>query len=899
MPQLLYVSLARDIARSIPSRAKIEIAGSDAGLPGGRSRHVDPVLMGGKGTLDDGARGTPAGGMQAEAITWSGRYRVLRELGRGGMGITYVARDQELDREVAFKLVRPDVGILDSAQVRLHREAQALARLAHPNIVAVYDVGVHQGRAFIAMELVKGQPLDPRQLTRTHSWREVLGIFQQVGAGLQAAHAAGLVHRDVKPSNIMLGDDGRVRLLDFGLAQPGDEPAGADAAHAGARASREMDEEPGAELNAPEALAGPGPQLTSTGAMVGTPGYMAPEQIDGHLADARSDQFSFCVSLFEALHGERPFFGKNVRMLRALMYHGVIREVSDGVPGWLQEIVVRGLSFDPAARWPSMDVLLAALARGARPRLAWWRIGGLMGLCMGAVTAAALTFSMGDEQTGAGIMCTGASAQIEEAWNDRQRSVVARAIHATGSAHAAEAWQRTRVLLDRYAEEWVTAATDACESMTATDDWGEERLVQMQCLTERRRSLRVLAGELGHLDGKEASAAIQAAGRLPRIATCADRDYLRTRIKPPEDERVAEQVEILRATITRADELQKLGKYEEALAIALPVLETATALGYAPLEAEARVRLGDLLEKNGDYQEAESQLRAAYFLARTLEHRAVAYEAASLLVVVLGNRMARYDEALEWGRHAHAELIGTDSDLDRASLLFHLGQALWKQGRYEEAAAHQHHARIIRERLLGPVHPDMAASLNGLGEVARLRGHHEEAASYYRQAIAVYEQTLGQDYPRLAYPLHNLGLVYSRQGRHAEVAEYFHRAWTVWEHALGREHIEVAYPLLGLATSYLHLGRAADALPLAERVLALRERNRVAPPELSEARFVLARALMDTSGDRGNGAARALELARQAQAALGDTPTAELQLDRREIEDWLAEHGRKALAGRR
>jgi tetratricopeptide (TPR) repeat protein len=853
----------------------------------------------GKGT-PDGARGTPAGGMQLEAARWSGRYRVLRELGRGGMGITYVAHDQELDREVAFKLVRPDVGGVECAQVRLHREAQALARLAHPNIVAVYDVGTHEGRGYIAMELVKGQTLDTQLLARTHAWREVLDIFRQVGAGLQAAHAAGLVHRDVKPSNIMLGDDGRVRLLDFGLAQPGHGPAGADAAHAGTPPERALHEEINEDIGAPDGFDGPGgpaPQLTRTGAMVGTPGYMAPEQIDGHLADARSDQFSFCVSLFEALYGERPFFGTSVRMMRALMYHGVIREVPDRgrVPGWLHAIIARGLSFHPAARWPSMDALLDALVRGARPRPAWWRIGGLMGLCMGAVTAAAAAFafaySMGDDQAGAS-MCTGAGAQIEEAWNDAQRAAVARAIHATGSAHAVEAWQRTQVLLDRYAEEWVAAATDACEAMTTTDDWGEERLVQLQCLTERRRSLRVLAGELGHLDGKEVSAALQAAGRLPRISTCADRDYLRTRITPPEDVLVAEQVEILRATMTQADQLQKLGEYEDAHAMALPVLEMAMALGYAPLEAEARARLGDVLEKTGDFQEAENQLRAAYFLARTLQHHAVAYEAASQLVVVVGNRMARYDEAHEWGRHARAELVGTDSDLDRASLLFHLGQVLSKQGRYEEAAAHQHHARIIRERLLGPVHPDMAASLNGLGEVARLRGHHEEAASYYRQAIAVYEQTLGPDYPRLAYPIHNLGLVHSRQGRHEEAAEHFHRAWTVWEHALGPEHIEVAYPLLGLATSHLHLGRAADALPLAERVLALRERHRVAPPELAEARFVLARALIATSGGTGNGAGRALALARQAHAGLGSTPTAELQLDRRAIEDWLAEYDR-------
>jgi serine/threonine protein kinase len=396
------VALARDIARSIPSRAKLELAGSDAGLPARPSRHPEPALVGARGTLD-GGRELSLDGTPRDVAMWSDRYRVLRELGRGGMGITYVAHDLELDRDVALKLVRPDVGGADAAQVRLHREAQALARLAHPNIVAVYDVGTYQGRAYIAMELVKGDTLDPQQMARARSWQEVLEVFHQAGAGLRAAHAAGLVHRDIKPSNIMIGDDGRVRLLDFGLAQPGDAPAEEAAARGRLPSPRSLGEEVDANADT-DFDAGPplaaGPRLTSTGAMVGTPGYMAPEQIDGQVADARSDQFSFCVSLFEALYGERPFFGKNVRMLRALMYHGVIREVPDRgrVPGWLHAIIVRGLSFDPAARWPSMEALLAALVQGARPRPPWWRLGALMGLSMSALTAAALTFGMNQDR---------------------------------------------------------------------------------------------------------------------------------------------------------------------------------------------------------------------------------------------------------------------------------------------------------------------------------------------------------------------------------------------------------------------------------------------------------------------------------------------------------------------
>jgi eukaryotic-like serine/threonine-protein kinase len=816
---------------------------------------------------------------------WIGRYRVLHELGRGGMGITYAAHDIALDRDIALKVVRPDVAVEEGAQTRLQWEAQALARLAHPNIVAVHDVGVHDGRTYLAMELVKGRTLDPRAMATTHTWQEVVQLFTQVGAGLQAAHEAGLVHRDVKPSNIMIGDDGRVRLLDFGLARAGDgrtpPPAGS-----------------------PD---GGRPDSDSSSLLVGTPGYVAPEQIDGLPADARSDQFSFCVTLFEALYGVRPFTGRNARILRSLIFHGIIRELPDEVagrvPAWLHAAVVRGLAFDPAARWSSMRELLAMLQRApvGRP---WWRSNVAVGAGLGALAVAALALGTTTHEQPAAGMCTGGRAQIEEAWNDQQRAAVGRALQANGSPYAADAWHRTATLLDRYAEEWLSAYVASCTALATNeawseDAWGEERLVQMQCLAERRRSLSVLVDELTQLHGQAVHEAVQATSRLPRIATCADRNYLRTRIPPPEEPRVAEQVEAVRATVARAEELQKLGKFEESLAILLPLRDTVAALGYAPVQVEVLVRLGDLLEANGAYEEAEDHLREAYFLARALAYHAVASEAASLLVVVVGRRMARYDEGHEWGRHAQAELASAGEDMDRARLFFHLGQMMVKEGRYDDAAVHLYRALIIRERVLGREHSEVAASLNGLGEVARLRGQDEDAARLYLQAYSIYEQALGPAYPRLAYPLSNLGLVRRRQGRHQEAAEYFHRAWVVWEQALGPEHIELAYPLVGLAASYLELGRAAEALPLAERALRLREQGHVGPGELAEARFIAARALLATTRAAGRPAVpgankevrRALDLARQAAEAMASTPSAELQLDRDQIHAWLSASG--------
>jgi tetratricopeptide (TPR) repeat protein len=873
----------RDTPGSAGQRGSRRRAGGAAGTAGLRSRSHVPTRV-------DEAPGRPRPShaidtampaMTPQPARWIGRYRVLHELGRGGMGITYAAHDSALDRGIALKVVRPDVAAEEGAQRRLQWEAQALARLAHPNIVAVHDVGVHDGRTYIAMELVKGRILDARSMATTHTWQVVVQLFVQVGTGLQAAHEAGLVHRDVKPSNIMIGDDGRVRLLDFGLARTGDGDA-----------------------QPPDSHAGSGSDADESSLLVGTPGYVAPEQIDGLPADARSDQFSFCVTLFEALYGERPFAGKSARILRSMIFHGIHRElpekVAERVPPWLHAAVVRGLAFDPAARWPSMRDLLAVLQR-APVRRPWWRSNVALGGGMGALAVAALALGVGQEQPAAG-MCTGARAQIEEAWNDEQRAAVARALLAGGSPYAADAWQRTATLLDGYAEEWHDAYVASCTAL-ATDEargedaWGEERLVQMQCLAERRRSLRVLVDELAQLHGQAVNEVVQAASRLPRIATCADRDYLRTRIPPPEDARVAEQVEAVRATLTRAEELQKLGQYEEGLAILLPLRDTVAALGYAPVRAEVLVRLGDLLENNGAYQEAEGHLREAYFVARGLSYHAVASEAASLLVVVVGRRMARYAEAHEWGRHAQAELVGAGSDTARARLFFHLGQMMVKEGRYDESAVHLYRALILREQVLGREHPEVAASLNSLGEVARLRGQNDDAARLYLQAYSIYEQALGPDYPRLAYPLSNLGLVHRRQGRHQEAAEYFHRAWVVWEQALGPEHIEVAYPLVGLAASYLELGRAAEALPLAERALRLREQGHVGPVELAEARFIAARAIMATARGAGRPAGasrdnqRALELARQAAEALASTPSPELQLDRDQIHAWLSAHG--------
>ncbi len=281
-----------------------------------------------------------------------GRYLLQRCIGHGGMGIVYVARDQELGREVAIKLLRAE---LASDDRRLAEEARALARLAHPNVVTVFDVGVHEGQRFIAMEYVAGDTLR-RWLGAPRTLREVLQVFAGAGRGLQAAHAVGLVHRDFKPDNVLVGDDGRPRVLDFGLARPPD----------------------GARSQPPVLAPGLDPlgtQLTAAGQVLGTPAYMAPEQYLGEPADAKSDQFSFAVALYHAVYGERPFEGDDPQALALSIVRGRLRPIVPRypVPDWLERLLERALMVDAQQRFASMHELVGLiegqLERGAAAEL--------------------------------------------------------------------------------------------------------------------------------------------------------------------------------------------------------------------------------------------------------------------------------------------------------------------------------------------------------------------------------------------------------------------------------------------------------------------------------------------------------------------------------------------------
>ncbi|MCA9704935.1 MAG: serine/threonine protein kinase [Myxococcales bacterium] len=335
-----------------------------------------------------------------------GRFQLIRRIGSGAMGVVFEGYDPALGRRLALKVLRSDVAAQQSlmARSRMLREAQALARVRHPNVTMIYEVGTSdEGHPFIAMELVEGRTLKGWLRSRPRSCREIVDVFLQAGRGLAAAHEAGVVHRDFKPDNVLVDERGQARVVDFGLARS----AGM------AELLPTLDDSDGDPVPL---------HLTCTGAILGTPAYMAPEQFQGGPPRASSDQFSFCVALFEALHGRRPYPGNDLPSLQRSLVDGKVVGRRRGVPRRLHRVLRRGLSIDPRGRYPSMGALLDALeACQPRPRL---RRSAVLVAGLAAAALAGSLLPMRSSEPGPAATCTAAAASTSPS---AAISVVARA----------------------------------------------------------------------------------------------------------------------------------------------------------------------------------------------------------------------------------------------------------------------------------------------------------------------------------------------------------------------------------------------------------------------------------------------------------------------------------------
>src|SRR5499427_1504849 len=830
-----------------------------------------------------------------------GRYVVLGLLGRGGMGEVYAAYDPELDRKIAVKLLRArghGAAALADGRTRLLREAQAIARLSHPNVVVVYDVGTFRDSVFIAMELVAGHTVGYWMEAQPRKLKEILDVFMAAGRGLVAAHAAGLVHRDFKPDNVMITKGGQVRVMDFGLARQqvrDDEPSPATQAEldAGARAAAlaetmEPDVDPDATAKLAD-VSGDAPppsgsggylrvKLTRTGAVLGTPAYMAPEQFAGISGDARTDQFSFAVALYEGLYGHRPFAGSNALALMANVVAGTISPPPDNtrVPTWIRKILLRGLATKPADRFPSMTDMLDALSRDPVARRNR-RLGA------GATIAAMAALGAGGYKMAAGqrAMCAGGPARFATVWGPAQRSRVQQAFQATGVKHAEIAFAGVSRIIDEYAARWQGMYGEACEaSRVRGEQSGEVLDLRMGCLGERLSSVKALTEVFATADTGVVDNAVSAASALPTLERCADVAMLRTVVRPPDDPAKRAQVAVLGEEVARISVLASAGRCDQAASDGRKALERATALDYLPVKAETLLALGKLGDSCIQPREAIGYLEQAELAAETSQHDEIAIVASDLIAGIGADHHAQ-DAHASWTWVKHGEAIlrrFPGHPLLEAWTAVSRGLLLRQEGRLDEALAEQRRALAAKQALLGPDHLDVAISSVDVALVLQELGRSAEAEAILKRTIETITRLVGPENAGVAPALLNHGETLTDMGRFAEAEAEIQRALSIWR-GRGASAFFEGYGLMDLGRIKLAAGATREARDLLERAVAILAKQD--PEAAAEAEFALAQATWASPG----GHRRAIDLARHAWERFAGRPSTDRK--RKALEAWL------------
>ena len=732
-----------------------------------------------------------------------GRYLLLERLGAGGMGVVFSAYDPELDRKVAVKLLRLGTARTREGQARLLREAQAMARLQHPNVLAVFDAGTFGEEVFLAMELVEGSTLTQWLKAGRRSWRQVLERFLDAGRGLAAAHAAGLVHRDFKPDNVLLRKDGRVCVTDFGLAR---------------------------ELGASELAALPATglvvmkesgQLTRTGTLLGTPAYMAPEQVLGGQVDARTDQYSFCVALYEALHGERPFAGDTWEALRESILHQPVRAAPRGVsvPRWLRAVVLRGLSREPSQRFASMEALLTELGRG--PLAVRRRRMAVAALVL--LTGAGAMLYRDDHQRRA--RCQGADARFTGIWDAGRKQRIAQVFLATQQPYTQDAWAMVERTLDGYTARWGREWTQACEATWVERRQPEEVLRQRdQCLDWRRDKVRALTDLLVQASASEVREAASLMGTLPDLTACTAQGVKRAEAPVMPQALASPEQEGLRTRLARIEVLQAARREREALEQARAVHARARELGARPLEAEALFWQGLMHQGLQEDADAQRLLTDAVLAAEALGLDELKARAQIELVWLHGINLHQLEPALAWGRQAQATLerLGGAPNL-QSPLHGSLGGALFDQGKYAEATEHFLKAREQASAELGEDHPQMAGLWANCGMGLSTLGRYEEATDAVRRALALGLKWRGPRHPRVAQVQGNLVMLLLQQRRTDEALPLAREAVRTYE-ATGQESPGENRARMFLGHIHLRRKEYAEAREELERALAMGER---------------------------------------------------------------------------
>jgi hypothetical protein len=855
-----------------------------------------------------------------------GRYEVARELGRGGMGAVYLARDRKLDRDVALKLHRAGVGDGRGepglAIDRLAREAMAMAKLAHPNVVAVFEVASVDDRMYVAMEYVRGTTLRG-WLAAARRWRDVVAMLIASGRGLAAAHAAGLVHRDFKPENVLVGDDGRPRVGDFGLARADRTRAAVDLS----------------QLATAD---------TDTRGISGTPAYMAPEQLCGDPVDARCDQFAFAVVAWECLYGERPFRGATLAALLEAIQRQDLRATSRGVPDAVRAVLARGLATAPADRFTDMPALLAALERAAEPRTA--RHVAVAAIAVATLGGAA---GYGAHLYGAqrrAAACELAAGDMRGRFGPLDHARIAGALAATGSPLAASAIEHTVDVLDRVAHALADEAGTACGDDAPPTPARDARAA---CLAVRASELSGVVDRLAHVAAADVAHAPEAAWGIYDPTPCAaapagaaamslDHATQLGQVHALDDLGAYRDAEAAatalladaRATHDRAAEIGAalaLGaiqdavdpqaatvSYQAAAATAEQQgrdLEAATALGAlaedsarvrhdyaeanrqlelaraklariggnAAVEARVDIAEADILMEENRMADAERAARAAVAHAQAVYgvvHPLVGKAEGRLSTVLRGE--GNPAEELRYARLAYDHLRAAygDDHPKVAAGLGNLGAALMDSGDTDEARRRLVAANAIFLASYGDAHPARAATWGNLGQLEEKVGHWDAARDDFQHARAVLVALEGSASQDVAGADRDLADALQMTGRIDDAIATDREAVAIYEQMGSDGDGRVGPALVDLCEQLLAGHRAAEAVPLAQRALALVEHQADAnPQDIADARYALGRVLWETGAH-----ARGRELVAAADHTAVDPNR------KRDVDAWLAGH---------
>ena len=708
------------------------------------------------------------------------RYVVLEEIGVGGMGRVLRAYDPRLQREVAVKVLRANA-LSEEASQRLINEARAMAKVSHPNVVQVYDVEtLDDGQIVLVMQFVLGDTLRS-WVKETYPWREVVDTLVAAGRGLAAAHAAGLLHRDFKPANVLLSQTGRVKVTDFGLAKPSSSTLSMGSGEYLPVTSTEPKRE----------------TQTEAGVVLGTPRYMAPEQHTGRELTSAADQYAFCVTLWEALCGTPPFSGKGMSKRK---HEGPPPWTGREVPRFVVDAVLRGLSADPEERWPSMEALLERLVSDPAKRRN--KVLGLVGV--GTLVAATAVSGWQAYVDTPGGACRGARDELETAWGQARRDAVQAALTADDTPYARSRWSRTETRLDAYGDAWVDAHQEACEATAVRGVQSEAVLdLRMACLRAAELDFRAVTGVLANADADVLQNADAVLDGLPPVERCADIERLQDVEPPPPS--FAEQVRMARMLLAESEAERNGGRYEEALHRLDEAKLALMGVDYAPARGELALEEGKVLEATGRYEDAVAPLQDAVRLHAAAGRRALVRDATTQLLLLLGKRLTRFDEAL--ALVPVAEGFAQGHPLEEADVANTLALVLVEKGDVQQAEEAQRRAFKLRLEALGPDHTSLANSHHALALVLTAQSRHAEATAEHERALEIWEAALGREHPNVSMALVNVATSYFHQGMY-EQAESTHReALRLREAALGPKHPEVLHARVNFALTLCRQGQ--------------------------------------------------------------------------------------------